>query len=781
MRHLLYILLILSSLVTQGQNTYIFPTLNPGSPTTNNDGLPITSGIKFRSSINGYIVSLRFYKTTGNNGTHIGALYNGTGTLLEQVTYTGETATGWQEVALPTPISITSGATYVTTVSSTVGNYLSTLNGLTSAITNSNLTALANGTDGTNGVYIYSATTFPTSSYSSSNYWTDVGFNTTVAPIANAGPDQNITLPTSSVTLTAAASTGTITSYAWTKVSGPNTPTITSPTTVTTSVTGLIAGTYIFQIALNPGAVSTDQVTVVVNPAGSLISITTTIIPTSSTDLLSSGRAAEYWNNTTWTNTSGGGVYIPSGKDGTTTSNTSTYNYYRRFNWVDIESTTTQNSYDWTAFDVAIHHAIDSGQLFSFSVMPMCSACGLPGYGYPTYLHNLMQAESVNSRDWHYTAGGNDIWVPNWNSPNFLGRYKALLQAFATHIASTSYNGHNYADVILYADIRGFGDFGEWHTYPWYGTEPTGRTATVATWDSLIQFNKEVFPNIKPMIPEGAFDNGDASLIDPASSYFALTQSNNTGLIGWRRDNWGDPNGDNILVNNAGSYNPGTGSVAFAPLIMNRYKTSMVGGEPDATPATVTPGGTGTNYYYDFLREVNLYHPATFGNGNLAGVNDSTRAHVIASSKASGYRIQPTGGTITGLIAPGGPFNLTVNWQNVGLTPVYNTWNTVFQIRNGGGTVVWSGTSAFQAKLFLPSGSPTATIDNFTLTTIPFGTYSLYVGLIDPIGYSSPLTLAINNRGSDGYYLLSNSIQVGNPTVDCQCIIHHRGINLKPQ
>jgi hypothetical protein len=86
-----------------------------------------------------------------------------------------------------------------------------------------------------------------------------------VTPVANAGGNQSITLPTSSLTLSGSASTGTITSYAWTKVSGPNTPTIASATSVSTMVSGLIAGTYVFQLSVNGGA-STSQATVTVNP-----------------------------------------------------------------------------------------------------------------------------------------------------------------------------------------------------------------------------------------------------------------------------------------------------------------------------------------------------------------------------------------------------------------------------------------------------------------------------------------------------------------------------------
>ena len=93
-----------------------------------------------------------------------------------------------------------------------------------------------------------SAPAFPINSYQKGNYWVDAVFTNTTTITANAGANQTITLPTSTVTLNGSGSTGTITSYAWTLVSGPNTPTITTPTTVSTTVTGLIQGTYVFQL-----------------------------------------------------------------------------------------------------------------------------------------------------------------------------------------------------------------------------------------------------------------------------------------------------------------------------------------------------------------------------------------------------------------------------------------------------------------------------------------------------------------------------------------------------
>jgi hypothetical protein len=99
------------------------------------------------------------------------------------------------------------------------------------------------------------------------------------APTANAGADQSITEPASSVTLTGSGTDadGTIASYAWTKLSG-GAATITSPSSASTSVTGLTQGSYTFRLTVtdNSGATATDDVVVTVNasvPTGSSLHI----------------------------------------------------------------------------------------------------------------------------------------------------------------------------------------------------------------------------------------------------------------------------------------------------------------------------------------------------------------------------------------------------------------------------------------------------------------------------------------------------------------------------
>ncbi|RYY64194.1 MAG: hypothetical protein EOO12_10310, partial [Chitinophagaceae bacterium] len=91
-------------------------------------------------------------------------------------------------------------------------------------------------------------------------------------PVANAGADATITLPTSSTTLNGSGTDGdgSVTGYSWSQVSGPNTATFSNKTVAGPTISGLVQGSYVFALVVtdNAGATSTaDQVTIVVNRA----------------------------------------------------------------------------------------------------------------------------------------------------------------------------------------------------------------------------------------------------------------------------------------------------------------------------------------------------------------------------------------------------------------------------------------------------------------------------------------------------------------------------------
>jgi endoglucanase Acf2 len=125
-----------------------------------------------------------------------------------------------------------------------------------------------------------------------------------VAPTANAGADKSVTLPTNSVVINGSGSDsdGTISSYAWTRISGPNTPTLTNANTANLTASGLIAGTYVFRLTVtdNGGATGTDDVNVVVSNATTTNLALNKPTTTSSTEAVGTpGSAAVDGNATT--------------------------------------------------------------------------------------------------------------------------------------------------------------------------------------------------------------------------------------------------------------------------------------------------------------------------------------------------------------------------------------------------------------------------------------------------------------------------------------------------
>jgi pimeloyl-ACP methyl ester carboxylesterase len=89
-----------------------------------------------------------------------------------------------------------------------------------------------------------------------------------ILPVANAGAD--VSVPKSwnySPYIYGTKSTdadGWITSFKWTKISGPTSYSIVSPTSNYTKLTGLVVGTYVFRVTVtdNKGGTDTDDVTV---------------------------------------------------------------------------------------------------------------------------------------------------------------------------------------------------------------------------------------------------------------------------------------------------------------------------------------------------------------------------------------------------------------------------------------------------------------------------------------------------------------------------------------
>jgi hypothetical protein len=147
-------------------------------PTTFEDA-SYTLGVKFQSSVAGFVTGVRFFSPDGISavpGNYTGQLWTEAGVLLASGTFAGVTTDDWQELLFTEPVFINAATTYIASynLGATI-KYSSTPGGLTAPVTNGSITALANG-----GVFLPGATVgFPgvlPGATTVNNYWADVIF-----------------------------------------------------------------------------------------------------------------------------------------------------------------------------------------------------------------------------------------------------------------------------------------------------------------------------------------------------------------------------------------------------------------------------------------------------------------------------------------------------------------------------------------------------------------------------------------------------------------------------
>lgn len=560
-------------------------------------------------------------------------------------------------------------------------------------------------------------------------------------PIAIAGNDFIFVLP-GTFKLDGTKSSdpdGSIVTWVWRYISGPSKPTITDSNKAISTVSNIVKGQYEFELRVvdNLNAVTVDRIIVTVNesttpPVGTPISFSFTQIPFSDPDFNAPGRGAEQWHNFNVVN-------IPS--EGTNTQRLDVY-YRSPLTWAKIEK--SKNNYDWSPVINMLNGAIGKKQKVTIGLMSVYhdNEDGVINYdggnsAYPLYLHQEMQSESV--KDWKAGSG----WVPNYNSAKYLDAQRRINTSLNNLLETGSFNGVRYKDVINSIDVRGYGNYGEWHNggiVDLVSQIPAAAHATTASLKAIIDAHTQTMPNFQLSIIMTAFDANwlQHTRTSAEVAYYALTTSNAYGKLGWRRDNWGATDNyiRDLLENNTRTWN----GVVLNSLIMNVWKYAPVTGEPM---------NNAPNDYGDMERQVRLYHALSFGNGNIFNtITTALKNNIRAGSKASGYRIISTGGTFT----PGATsISVTTNWQNVGISPTYESWDINYELVNSSGAVTPLGKSTFKLRLFLPATTATAHTDVLPMS-VPAGSYTLRMVVKDPTGYRAPLVLAIQGKNSDNSY-----------------------------
>ena len=231
-----------------------------------------------------YVFRLRVYSESGMIGAD-DAVVTVTGATGLPVASAGED----KAITLPTSSVVLNGSG--TDTGGSISSYAWTqVSGPSTAGLAGNATANLTASSLVQGSYVFRLTVTDNSGLTASDDATVTVSAASGAPVANAGVDKVITLPTSSVVLSGSGTDtgGSISSYAWTQVSGPNTAARSGQTTATLTASGLVQGTYVFRLTVtdNSGLTASDDAIVTVNASGtSGQAVTALVLINADTDL----------------------------------------------------------------------------------------------------------------------------------------------------------------------------------------------------------------------------------------------------------------------------------------------------------------------------------------------------------------------------------------------------------------------------------------------------------------------------------------------------------------
>ncbi len=153
---------------------------------TGSDGYKL--GHAFLALVPGKITAIRYYKLPGDmSGPHIGQIWVAAA-AVSTVTFTNETASGWQEQALPMPVTLAAGALASVTVTNPQGAHYPILpNYFTAIHVDGPLSYAPNA-----GVYSAITSTIVPTGQTGHYYFRDVAFVPDLSPTVIITPDEGV-------------------------------------------------------------------------------------------------------------------------------------------------------------------------------------------------------------------------------------------------------------------------------------------------------------------------------------------------------------------------------------------------------------------------------------------------------------------------------------------------------------------------------------------------------------------------------------------------------------
>lgn len=436
------------------------------------------------------------------------------------------------------------------------------------------------------------------------------------------------------------------------------------------------------------------------SPPTQIITVSPTIIPFSEPELVNPMRGYYRWYDT---------EVVPQPGPA--------QDHYARFGWRSLEP--ARGQYDFSEIERALETAKNTGAKFSFRIMSVNE------FTSPVEIPRYLVSEAGGT---YCSYNGSQVWIPNWDSPQFLARAQALMSALSSH-----FNG----DARLgYYDIGLYGHWGEWHTD---GLCTPAASATSKR--SLVDMQVAAFSKSRMLMNSGGKEL-DAFV-------YALNKSPRIGI---RVDSLCNPWFENQF----------TELPEKLALIQERWKTAPIITEfYDTNPSNLELCD----------QQLQKWHVAALANARLSWSSYSADQQqlLVDLGKHAGYRFALTQLSYPAEQANNAVISISSQWRNFGITPAYEHVAIMYELRPAGqNSVLWTGSSTLDLEQLLPNTVAQSVSDQLYIPgRLPPGRYTLSLVIRDPKSYRAPLQLAIVGVNAQGRYELGViSITQGLPGYD---------------